>query len=332
MYSYLMASARATPRKRWGDIYEDCKGFIPLINYRPKGHYSLNVCRGNWTADEDRKVNELQALHGNKWTLIMSFLPGRSKYSCRNRWHIINKAKNSKTLHKPHSTAAIPATQNVAKRVTTSKRIPTHKLFNAKIINAQDPHPNKPISATQSLGSANVGESKLLVTQDTNNENGPRSLESTSVSRSAANANTNKPEPVIVVPKKEVMTASKVETRNISNPDEILSEAIHRLSPLVHHSVNQLKEDLPNHEVTIQSSPLPKYDSMTIHDALPEYDSMTIPDAEGEEQSSIDDPSFAYAVTFAASLINAEDNSWLLNNFSDGYESEDSGDALVDSS
>jgi len=307
-----MASAKSTSRKRKREIYA---GFIPLINYRPKGHYSLNVCRGNWTADEDRKVNELQALHGNKWTLIMSFLPGRSKYSVRNRWHVINKIKNPKkivtnaspTPHTPHSTVSISetqnvisATQNVAKRATTSERIPTHKLFNKKI---------------------------------SNDEDGPRSTEPTSVTRTAVNATTYTSEPAIVVSKKEVKTASNVETRNISKPDEIPSEVIHQLSPLDSHSVNHLQEDMPNHKVIpfVHHSINPNHNVTIQSPSLPTYDSMAFDGAEGEEQSSVDDPSFAYAVAFAASLINAEDNSWLLHNISDGYESEHSGDALVDS-
>ena len=47
-----------------------------------------SLIKGPWTADEDRKVEELVKKYGaKKWSLIASNLPGRIGKQCRERWH-----------------------------------------------------------------------------------------------------------------------------------------------------------------------------------------------------------------------------------------------------
>lgn len=55
-----------------------------------------NSKRGQWTIQEEKKLMELQSLYGNKWTMIASFLPGRSDYDIRKRWYSISKRLWSK--------------------------------------------------------------------------------------------------------------------------------------------------------------------------------------------------------------------------------------------
>ncbi|KAL7551685.1 hypothetical protein ACHAWF_014870 [Thalassiosira exigua] len=47
-----------------------------------------SLVKGPWTAEEDREVRRLVAVHGaKKWTVIASYLPGRVGKQCRERWH-----------------------------------------------------------------------------------------------------------------------------------------------------------------------------------------------------------------------------------------------------
>jgi len=54
-------------------------------------HVLPNSTKGKWTPLEEKKVVELQSLYGNKWTMIASFLPGRSDYDIRKKWYSISK-------------------------------------------------------------------------------------------------------------------------------------------------------------------------------------------------------------------------------------------------
>jgi Myb-like DNA-binding protein FlbD len=40
-----------------------------------------------WTAEEERILNKAQSELGNKWSIIASFLPGRSENDIKNHWH-----------------------------------------------------------------------------------------------------------------------------------------------------------------------------------------------------------------------------------------------------
>lgn len=52
-----------------------------------------NVRKGNWTADEDKKILELHASLGNQWAKIARGLEGRTDNSVKNRFHALNRSK-----------------------------------------------------------------------------------------------------------------------------------------------------------------------------------------------------------------------------------------------
>lgn len=63
---------------------------------------SLN--KAPFTEEERRKVFELQALHGNKWTQIASEMPGRSETMVKNCWFnakISHRRKRQRLSKKP---------------------------------------------------------------------------------------------------------------------------------------------------------------------------------------------------------------------------------------
>jgi hypothetical protein len=43
--------------------------------------------RGPWTPEEDSRLIELHAQHGNRWTKISELMPTRSDNAIKNRWH-----------------------------------------------------------------------------------------------------------------------------------------------------------------------------------------------------------------------------------------------------
>lgn len=44
------------------------------------------IANRTWTMEEDMALIRLQAVHGNMWSKISQFLPGRSSNNVKNRW------------------------------------------------------------------------------------------------------------------------------------------------------------------------------------------------------------------------------------------------------
>ncbi|KAH0787516.1 Myb-like DNA-binding domain containing protein [Histomonas meleagridis] len=50
-----------------------------------------NLTKDNWTVQEDTTLLHIHKLHGNSWTRIASFLPGRSPTSVKNRFNWLSR-------------------------------------------------------------------------------------------------------------------------------------------------------------------------------------------------------------------------------------------------
>lgn len=61
-------------------------GWSPIEEDQANGEASKESARVNWSADEDRVIQEGVRKHGCKWRVIAASLPGRSDSSVRNRW------------------------------------------------------------------------------------------------------------------------------------------------------------------------------------------------------------------------------------------------------
>jgi hypothetical protein len=79
--------------KNWGAIAALLPGRT-LKQCNNRWHIALdpsidrsNARRGQWTADEDKKLMDAVQTHGGKnWGAIAAMVPGRTKKQCRDRW------------------------------------------------------------------------------------------------------------------------------------------------------------------------------------------------------------------------------------------------------
>ena len=92
-----------------------------------------NMCpsliKENWTHQEDLILIQKQSELGNKWTLIHSFLPGRSNTAIKNRWKCLCRRRVSKHVQEFRQVyAVIPNKVNISKnheipRVSNSETV-----------------------------------------------------------------------------------------------------------------------------------------------------------------------------------------------------------------
>jgi len=58
---------------------------------RYNNHLNPNIRKGQWTAEEDKKIVELKQTLGSQWAKIAKELNGRSDNSVKNRFHLITR-------------------------------------------------------------------------------------------------------------------------------------------------------------------------------------------------------------------------------------------------
>jgi hypothetical protein len=115
-------------RHRWNQLIRKTK--VPMGNSR-------------WTAAEDDQLIATQALYGNQWELITSYLPGRSACACKKHWNGLtqNKAFKKRTV-KAFTRQSQPAPTPVPAVLTFQIPVPAVLTFQIKKEKSDDAAPN----------------------------------------------------------------------------------------------------------------------------------------------------------------------------------------------
>lgn len=85
----LRAAVQHHGTKNWNRVAKSMPGRNgKQCRERWAGMLSPELSKEAWTPQEDALLIQLHNQYGNKWALISSFLPGRSRIGLRNRWSL----------------------------------------------------------------------------------------------------------------------------------------------------------------------------------------------------------------------------------------------------
>jgi len=339
MYSYspYPSMANAELQQRNLALEPEISSYTAVL---PRFHHS-HAKNKKWTAQEDQTILRMQADHGNKWTMIMTFLPGRSKHSVRNRWNTIMRKKSYTNKPKKIAPAQpfIPTDKKMNERHARARafvyatqldqppRTGSMTETNEGNTNTYANYVNAALMevATTSTPSHPTSTTYGLMTHThTNNQNTTTSTNANSATRPLSTGISKQYQsPMIQLPTNQHQLPSGESTANHPRPLSDLkfepgspTIVVVNLSDIDSSSSSSTTTNQNNNNEPPKLSPLPTTARMAN------------PEAEGEEQLLLDDDknSFAYAVAFAASLIHADDNDCLCQSITDDDDnSHDSG-------
>jgi len=83
-------------------------------------HLDPNINHAEWTAEEDRILQEAYAEHGSAWTKIAKLLSGRTDNSIKNRWYC-QARKNARKVNNSAATAVSEEEQSTIPTLSSSR-------------------------------------------------------------------------------------------------------------------------------------------------------------------------------------------------------------------
>ena len=90
--------------RKWKSIAEHIPGRTgKQCRERWMSHISPDLKNPDWTQSEDKELEKLHALYGNKWAKLTAFFPGRPPNAIKNRWNCILR-KNKREAKELQST------------------------------------------------------------------------------------------------------------------------------------------------------------------------------------------------------------------------------------
>ena len=84
-----------------------------------------NLHKGAWTDEEDQIILEKKKIHGQKWSVIASFLKGRSGNDVRNRWLMIMRHNGKVQKGK----VTLPQQKTSTQTYVPTQQIPSIQTF-----------------------------------------------------------------------------------------------------------------------------------------------------------------------------------------------------------
>ncbi|XP_076946209.1 uncharacterized protein LOC143617580 [Bidens hawaiensis] len=106
------------------------------------------IKRGNFTAEENDVIIRLRSLHGNRWSLIVTELPGRTDNEIKNHWNAHLGKKTTENTRNHHSAPS------KTKKVNNKRKLDNQKQEKSKKVKVVDSAINASSSSVTSSTSS----------------------------------------------------------------------------------------------------------------------------------------------------------------------------------
>mmetsp|Transcript_10788 Transcript_10788/g.16036 ORF Transcript_10788/g.16036 Transcript_10788/m.16036 type:complete len:294 (-) Transcript_10788:204-1085(-) len=119
-------------------------------------HLEANIKKGEWSEEDDRKLQTLQSKYGNKWASIAQHMSGRPPCEVKNRFNTL-KRRAQKTANECQGKKVISSKARTSKKAIHHESVTTYLIgqnkysnFNRKSISTEDEGSNSRLRSSRS--------------------------------------------------------------------------------------------------------------------------------------------------------------------------------------